>query len=729
MRPMRERWLASLLAGALVLAGGLPAGAQKSFTETTEVVAIEIPVNVTQDGEPVRGLTVDNFEVVDGRRKQEIVAFDVIDLTVTPPEEQAALHEPIPAAGRRHFLLLFDTTFADPAALTRAREAAMDLVKTGLHPEDLAAVAVYSVQHGPVLILGFTPDRAQLELALETLGSPQLIRRVNDPLRLVLADPGVTAGGVASASRPAKADVSAAVEGYLQSTFTSVGTTDRKVMEDQVRSMTRQMADLARLLDSVEGRKYVVLLSEGFDDSLLVGEGAGLASGPRSGGGISSGDITDRATGDNPADSIASGDLANVRSDEIYGSGQVQNALQRMLQEFRRANCTIQAVDIGGLRAGGSVRQESSGANALSQMASETGGEVFRNFNDLSLAMNRMLEKTSVTYLLVIQPEKLKLDGKYHELKVRLKDVPRGVEIQHRPGYYAPLPLKDQSPLERQMRTAGRLLGEEGGGISTAVLATPFQTGESRAYVPLLIEVDGASLVLGSSSSEVLPVEVYAYALDSVGGVHDFFTHTLPLDLGQIGDALRQSGLKYYGHLDLKPGEYTVRVLVRNLETGLSTLDVLPLEVPDVSHGRPVVLPPLFPEPMGKWVMVREGQERQRNVPYPFMLKEQPYIPAAAPVVGRKGQETVPVVAYNLTQGPVEVKARLLGADGQQQGGCEVVGIERFLTSLPGAQTLLLDVKHSGLDPGEYTLEVEVTDPASGQQTVSSTPVVVSSKA
>ena len=246
-------------------------------------------------------------------------------------------------------------------------------------------------------------------------------------------------------------------------------------------------------------------------------------------------------------------------------------------------------------------------------------------------------------------------------------------------------------------------------------------------YVPVLIEVEGQSLLAGFTG-DVLPLEVYVYALDSAGGVQDFFAQTLPLDLSQTGAALKQSGLKYFGHVDLLPGDYTVRVLVRNLETGRASLKVLPLTVPDFALGGTVLLPPLFPEAPGKWVMVREGADRQRNVPYPFMLGGEPFIPAAQPVLARKGETRVPLSAYNLARGEVEVEARLVASDGSEQSGCEVAGVERLAAGAGGPETLVLDLRHSGLAPGEYTLEVQVTEKSSGKKATTTTPLVVAAK-
>src|SRR4029079_12398217 len=83
--------------------------------------------------------------------------------------------------------LLFDLAFSDPKAVLKARQAAAAVVDD-LHPTDLVAVATYASLKGPPLVLGFTPDRAQISAAITTLGKPELLGRNPDPLRLVLAD-------------------------------------------------------------------------------------------------------------------------------------------------------------------------------------------------------------------------------------------------------------------------------------------------------------------------------------------------------------------------------------------------------------------------------------------------------------------------------------------------------------------------------------------------------------
>src|SRR5690349_15643048 len=144
-----------LLASTVWLGLAVPQAEAQGFAESTDVVAVEVPVQVVRDGEPVRGLTAADFEVYDGRKKQELTGFEVLDLyaSAKPSALQAA------GAARRHFLLLFDLAFSEPESIVRARQAARDLVLQGLHPADLVAVATYGSGQGSQLLLGFTSDR------------------------------------------------------------------------------------------------------------------------------------------------------------------------------------------------------------------------------------------------------------------------------------------------------------------------------------------------------------------------------------------------------------------------------------------------------------------------------------------------------------------------------------------------------------------------------------------
>ena len=50
------------------------------------------------------------------------------------------------------------------------------------------------------------------------------------------------------------------------------GKSERENQSARVMALTRSFTDLARTMNAVRGRKYVVYLSQGFDSRLLTGE-------------------------------------------------------------------------------------------------------------------------------------------------------------------------------------------------------------------------------------------------------------------------------------------------------------------------------------------------------------------------------------------------------------------------------------------------------------------------
>jgi hypothetical protein len=331
--------------------------------------------------------------------------------------------------------------------------------------------------------------------------------------------------------------------------------------------------------------------------------------------------------------------------------------------------------------------------------------------------------------VLSFQPEGLAQDGKYHRLRVRLKDERGGRRVLFRPGYYAPRPYEQQSGAERQLAGAGLVLGGGAGGkVPVSVLAAPYRVAGQRAYVPVLVEVDGAALAAAAGGQGTLQAELYAYAFDDKGQIQDHFGQTLGFDLGKVGPALKQGGVKYYGHLDLDPGEYVVRVLVRDVKGAYGVASAA-VTVPAFDAATALLLPPLFPDPPppgNKWLLVREPEARQklRQVPYPFMLGEQPFIPAARPVVPAGGEARLSLVGWGIGGGQLAAEAQVFGADGARREGGEI-RIQPAAAGVAGSSQMLATFRPGTLPAGPYTLVVTVSDPASGRKQSSSIPVVV----
>jgi len=688
----------------------------------TDVLAVEVPVQVIKDGDPVTGLTAENFEIVDGRKKRQITGFEEINLALLSADPDTGAPPVLPITARRHFLFLFDLSFSSPDSVTKARTAAKGVVEERVHPTDLMSVGTYSASKGFNLVLGFTSDRAQVEYAIDTLGLANPLPAVEEPLGLVIADllgqppegspPSslylTKQGGTASGADAIMLDALRDLQG-----MSTQATIDQR--KNQMLALTSSMETIANLLKSVEGRVQVVFLSEGFDTSVILGN-QGFTQAERD-------QMSERA------DNIASGEVWKVKGDEAYGSGAAMSGMNQMLEEFRRADSVINAVDIGGLRVGGTVDKGSSRGkdrqNSLFVMADGTGGEFINNFNDLGLAMGELLERTSVTYLLAFQPEDLAFDGKYHRLKVKLKGGPKGARLIHRPGYYAPKPFGQRTPVERQMATAGLIMGgQSGGAMPMSVLAVPVGAAQDEPYVPVLIEVEGESFV-ADTKGDVLPAEIYGYAIDSKGSIRDFFTQVIGIDLTRYGDKLRETGFKFWGELDLDPGVYTIRALMRNGSTGATSVHVTELTVPDIDNNERLLLPPLFPEPNGKWIMAREQNRTERSSGFPFVMGDETFFPASRPTVANDQPSTICLIGVGLADRSVDLSGQILDNEDNLVEGSQV-SMEPASGGLLADQACSpVELTVTGAHSGDCRLEVVVSDGATGDRWLSSVPILV----
>ena len=685
-----------------------------TYSDVTEVNVVEIPVQVLLDGKPVRDLKAENFVVFQDKGKQLVTGFEAVDLYAIPDDK--AQEVPVPA--RRHFLLLFDLAFSEPKAILQARKAAKDLL-AGLHASDLVAVATYAASHGSELVLGFTSDRAQIEMAIDSLGLPELVDRTTvDPLRLyveelrqklgqdtVLESQGFERNDKMGTKRMADEILLDLMEQGMRSAESAT----TEVQKDRITAMTRSLTDLARLMRSVNGRKHVVYLSEGYDSSLLLGTAT-------------------EALDKDLQEARDKGEVWKIDTQQRFGSSGAMNDVEAMLEELRRADCTVQAVDIGGLRGTSGSKdalgyERKGGKESLFQMARDTGGDLYENFNDLSAAMGKMLERTGVTYVLTIQPE-TPPDGAYHALKVELRGLPRGARVVHRPGYYAPKPFAQRTRMERMLLTAGQVLaGAEGGQVRTSVLTATLPGADGTADVPVLVEIDGPSLLHLHQGND-LPAEIYVYAMDAKGQVRDYIAQTLTLDMFKVEAKLLSAGLKFYGHLELPPGSYKARVLVRNGRTGFHGLRVILLEVPSFAGAGPVLLQPFFPEAKGEWLVAREAPRAgRRELPMPFRMGDRPFLPSALPILGA-GEARFALLGYNLAgEGDLQVRSQVLTADGRELQAGDLSLVSRA-SGESGADRLELSFRPPTLKPGEYLLRVTVTD-AAGKAGTATTPFVV----
>ena len=88
-------------------------------------------------------------------------------------------------------------------------------------------------------------------------------------------------------------------------------------------------------------------------------------------------------------------------------------------------------------------------------LADETDGRAIVNRNDLAKGMQQIVRDSSAYYLLGYNSTQAPQDGKFHEIKVRVKRP--GVQVRARKGYWALTADRDRArPPRRPSRVRRR---------------------------------------------------------------------------------------------------------------------------------------------------------------------------------------------------------------------------------------------------------------------------------
>jgi len=271
--------------------------------------------------------------------------------------------------------------------------------------------------------------------------------------------------------------------------------------------------------------------------------------------------------------------------------------------------------------------------------------------------------------------------------------------------------------------------GRPGGQVVFAPLALPLVLpaggDDAESAVAVLVEIDGPSL-LGPTPPEQPEVGLYAYAVTESGEVRAFFSQSLTLDLEEVGEAVFVGGLKVFGHLELPPGSYSLRVLVHLPETQRYGMSVQPLEVPDGA----ALLAPLFAEPEAPWLLVAEaahGEAARGELAAAdgglrfgelFRRAGTP-VPSALPVLHGEAAE-LDILLYGAAGAPdpAELEARLVEAAGGEPVRLPATVLGRESTGLPGLDRLRVSLPFGELPTGSYQLSFAA--PAVGGRALSS---------
>jgi hypothetical protein len=213
------------------------------------------------------------------------------------------------------------------------------------------------------------------------------------------------------------------------------------------------------------------------------------------------------------------------------------------------------------------VAAQAAQEEVLAQLADGTGGRFFHNRNDVDEAMREAGAAPAFSYLLGFSPQNLKIDGRYHTLKVTLTNKEK-FNIQARHGYYAPKSVEDPAEAAKQEMQEALFSQEEIRDLPVDLQTQFFKKDETGARLAVLTHFDVKGIHFrkaeGRNKDQLTIVTgIFDENGNFVTGGQKIVEMKL---LDTTYDRLSRSGLTVKSSFDVKPGTYLVRLVVRDAE-------------------------------------------------------------------------------------------------------------------------------------------------------------------
>src|SRR4051812_12194259 len=366
-------------------------------------VSVDVIVTDKKTNDVVLNLTKDDFDVREDKKPQrvdtfEVVKIDPVEEAATPAREIRSLEDEEREAklpNVRLFVILLDDYHVRRGSDLAVKKPLIDFVENQLGPQDMVAI-MYPLT--PVTALTFTRNRDSLVAAINKFEGRKGIYEPRNEFE----------------------------ERYYYYPTATV---------EQIRndvSMSAVKGAAVRLGGMREGRKSIVLVSEGFVSSLPPQLNDPSAAMPHVGNSVSPG--------------IEAPNDTRSQSANFFNEADLMNRLREVYDICNRNNTSIYAVDPRGLAAfeygvdqgvglQTDKRNLTQSIDTLRIVADNTDGRAIVNRNDLGNGMKQIMRDASGYYLIGYTSAAAPMDGKFHNIDVHVKRA--GLEVRARKGYWA----------------------------------------------------------------------------------------------------------------------------------------------------------------------------------------------------------------------------------------------------------------------------------------------------
>jgi VWFA-related protein len=512
-----------------------------SFQVKVNLVEVRVVVRNAQ-GKAIGDLKQDDFILLDDKKPQTITRFSIErnePATTKPgatesltPSDEVRSH----LAGSWRLAYLFDDFNATPNDLTNARKAA-DQAIDSLAPGELLGIFTLSGQGTQ----DFTGDKERLRAAVQQLQPrPQAGSRPGacPPIDYYIADQIVNYSDARALNMVTAEVLACQFEGHANDAAQPLArqAAQREVSlgESQGNLALHTFNDVVRHVSSFAGQRTLVFLSPGF----YVGrpQQAALT------------DSLDRAIRSGVV--VSTLDLRGVAPGPLFGTDISEKG----------SGTAIASADMLQYKQSSNLAQ----SDPLMQMANATGGKYLHNTNDISGGLSNMSAPPEVSYLLGFTPQNMQNDGKFHTLKVELKQTP-GYTVQARKGYYAPSPGGSSEQVKREVAEAV-FAHDEIHELPLRVQTQFFRAGDNTAKVLVLVHVDVRHMQFKKSDGRNLnELTIVSAVFDRNANFVTAKSSTVKMHIkDETLDTKLNSGITVKSNFDVNPGSYLVRVVARD---------------------------------------------------------------------------------------------------------------------------------------------------------------------
>jgi VWFA-related protein len=509
---------------------------QPRFSASSNLVLVDVRV-LDKDGKPVRGLTANDFTILEDGTVQTIGYFREISLPLTVVEREnvpasapaagarSETEAPAPAkpaappTDKRLLVFLFDLSGANLQDVQIMQETGQKFVQEQLTSLDSAAVLV--LDNGLQMLTDFTSDPAVLSRAFRRLGSGEPEEDISEAEEGTEGDTEFVADQTEMALFQTNQQLSAVqsiadafrdVTGRKALVYFSAGITSRGVENDEQMRWTIDTCNRANMsVYSVDARGLVAL-SPGGGAQRAGGRGAGMFTG---------------------------------------GAGLDQMA---SLVESQ---------------------------NSLVTLSTETGGTALLDDNNLSKLVRQAREDGSHYYMLGYYVPNAAADGRFRRIEVRTRN--KYATVVARKGYYSEKPYMSLTSSERELKLLKTVVEDLPASELPLELSAEYFPQASEGYEVLpLLSLDYEQLK-AISGSDTLALEIVLLAKDSTGRACAGLRDNLEIKSRRNQNEAR---FIYENLLVLPPGQYQLFAYVRDNRTGKMSRDVCDLDLPATAPVR-----------------------------------------------------------------------------------------------------------------------------------------------